>query len=175
MRGYLTHFLFWRRTEPDSYDGLTTLRFLFSSLFMAPMLMTFVMTFIADRVVPEASWVVPVTVGLALLSIVVPQFASRRTIEADDETRFANWYRTTFFLGFALCEAPFLIAFALCFVVGNALLPALIALPGFLIGMLVIAPTRRNLDNVQSRAAASGSPVNVIEALKRQTPPVKRT
>ncbi len=161
--------VFFSSRRGSDADGLTILRGVFCYLFIAPVLITFVMVFIADRVAPEAGWVAPVTTALALLSIVLPRFVMRRPIEGDDEKRFANWYRTTFFLAFALCQLPFLIAFVLCFMV-DALLPVLIALPGFLIGMLGIAPTRRNLDELQRRVAAGGSAVDVIVALTRPAP-----
>ena len=153
-------------------DGLTVLRSLFLSLLSSGVLIAVVLFFIADRVSPDETWVIPAGVALSLLSIVVPNVVMRRTPEATDEGKFAGWYRTSFFLAFALCEVWYLIAFVLCFMV-DAMLPILIALPGFVVGMLSIGPTRRNLENLQRRVAATGSAIGVVAALKNAPPPAR--
>ena len=150
-------------------DGLTVLRSLFLSLLLSGVLIPLILLFISDRVFPEEPWVVPASIALSALSVVVPNVVMRRSPEATDEGRFADWYRTSFFLAFALCEAWYLFAFVLCFLV-DALLPMFVAVPGFLIGMVTIGPTRRNLGNLQSRVAATGSSVDVIAGLKNNPP-----
>ncbi len=150
-------------------DGLTALRSLFASLLAAPILMTIVLFFIADRVTPEEGWATPLSFGFSVASVSLPNLVFRRKPETGDESKFAAWYRTSFFLAFALCEAPYLFAFVLCFLV-DGMLPVLIVLPGFLIGMHSMGPTRRNLVTLQNRVSSSGSTVDVIAALKHAPP-----
>lgn len=155
--------------KASSGGGLVVLRALFISLLMGPILITAVTAFLTDRVTPEEAWAVPVGVALSGLSILSPALVARRELDASDEAAFAAWYRTNFFLAFALCQAPFLIAFVLTFLV-DALLPILLALPGLIVGMFVLGPTKRNLEKLQGRVARQGSVVDVVAALDQGAP-----
>lgn len=129
-------------------DGLTTLRVVFLSLVAAPLLILRVLTFL-DKDVGSPS--APLLVGVVTLSTAAAYAArrlSRGRLDPHSPEKSATSYRTRFFLAFAINEAPVLIAFALTFV-EDALWPYLVALPIFLVGMLGIAPGRRNLESLE--------------------------
>lgn len=155
-----------------SHDGLTLVRALYLSFLTTPILITLVTAFIMERTVSNEGWIAPTAVALTGLCIILPRLVRTWKLNATDAEAFGAWYRSSFFLAFALCQAPFLMSFVLCFIV-DALLPLLIVLSGLYIGMLSITPNRRNLGNLQDRVAAAGSSVDVIAAIK-QLPPLPR-
>ena len=158
---------------PHSRDGLTVFRYLFFALTSASVLIAIITWLVVDDFTPEASWVLPLSVGLAIMSVVAAQAVMRTRIEAGDDKEFAAWYAKTFFLAFALCDSPYLFAFVLSFMHG-AFLPMLVVLPGHLIAMFSIGPTSRSLASLQSRVTASGSTVDVVQALRSNPRPLQR-
>ena len=166
----LNSVLFWRRPDPSAHDGVTILRFLFASLLVAGPLITFVTSFIVDGFGPVDSGLVALCIGLALASSLVGTLVMRRKIRTGTEEEFVSWYRTTFFMAFASVEAPYLVTFVIA-MTQDRLLPVVIGLLGFIVGMLRIAPGRANIAKLQQRVTAEGSSLEVLGALKRARPP----
>ena len=152
-------------TDSQSRDGLTVLRALFFYLLLAGPLIALCTYIVVDGFAPDAGWVLPLAVGLAISSVVLAQAVMRNPIDARDEMTFANWYRKKFFLAFALADAPYLIAFLLA-MFHDAFLPVLIVLPGYLVAMMSIGPFGRTFASLQSRVNAAGSTVDVVQALR---------
>jgi hypothetical protein len=80
--------------------------------------------------------------------------------------QIAGGYRANFFLGFMLANSAALTGFACSFVVGGHW-PLATALPFFVIGMAMIAPTRGNLGRTQSELNRAGINVDLIAALNQ--------
>lgn len=155
------HFSWRKATEGD---GVLTIRALFLWLLMAPLLILYVMTLIDGPVGAPDVALGSVAVALGFAGIAAAYWTANRKLETRSAAALAESYRKLFFLGFALNEIPLLVSFALCFV-ENGLWPYLIALPFFLIGMALIAPSRRNFERRQAQIHAQGSVLSLGRAL----------
>lgn len=103
---------------------------------------------------------------MGLLSITAAAVVRRRKVDASSEEALAASYRTLFFLSFALVEMPYLIAFVLTFVLDEKLV-VFVALPGFLIGMFLIAPFSSELRRRQQEITAQGAHLSLEDALRK--------
>ena len=160
------------RPAGASDNGLVLLRTVFAALLLAGILIVFVSSFVFDEIgAPEPAWF-GLVVGVGLYGIAAALWTQRRPLDAHDSAALAQAYRTNFFLGFALNESAYLMAFVICFMV-EALWPLLVAFPLWIIGMLAIAPGRRNLARAQQRIQRQGSNLSIGRVLS-ETPPARR-
>jgi hypothetical protein len=153
---------------PATGDTLSTVRRLWWALLTGGLFIGFVLFLISDIDLGfEAVWSALI-IGFG----VVGQVARRRlendqlkALPPEPDEAVADWWRSRFFLGFALTEAALLMGFVLCFMVG-AIWPYLAALPVYLYGMLAIRPTDAHLALTQQQITAAGSPVILENALR---------
>lgn len=145
-------------------DGVLVLRALFFSLLLAPFLILYVLTFIIEEVGdPEP----PLAAGLVVLALggaAAAAWSSRRELDVSSAGSLAQSYRTLFFLGFALNEAPLLIGFVVCFI-QDEMWPYLVVFPIFLVGMWLIAPSKRNFERRQEQIHRQGSMLSLGHVL----------
>ena len=145
-------------------DGLVILRILFLSLLAAPFLILLVLTFVIDEVGSLEPLLGTGVAGLAIAGVAAAGWVTRRDLDVTSAETLAQSYRTSFFLGFALNEAPLLIAFVFCYI-EEAMWPYLVAFPIYLVGMWLLAPTKRNLARRQEQVHRRGSMLSLGQAL----------
>ena len=150
-------------------EGLALMRRLFLALLVAPLVILVVVVAIFEDVGDVSVPLAAVVVGAGLFGITAATWTSRRTLRTDTPQALAADYRTGFFLGFALNEAPLLLSFALCFV-EEAMWPYFIGIPLYLVGMSRIAPGPGNLARTQNRILSSGSSLQLPRALTARHP-----
>ncbi len=151
-------------TKGADVDGVVIMRVLFLSLTLAALLILFVLTFIFEEVgVPDPA-LGSVVVGLGVAGVAAAAWSANRKLDTSTASALAESYRSNFFLGFALNEAPLLTSFVFCFI-QDELWPYLVALPLYLVGMALIAPGRRNLERRQEQVHRQGSTLSLGRAL----------
>ena len=165
----------WTRAMPGPFmpwrkqtDGLLTLRGIYSSLFYAGFLILYVLSAI-DPGMGRVSY--PLAAGvvfMGLAGIAAAHWSTRRPLNTGSSRHLAASYRESFFLGFALNEAPLMMSFVLVFI-RDEMWPYLLALPFWVIGMVVLAPGKANLRRRQQQIMAQGSMLQLVPAL-RETP-----
>lgn len=132
-----------------SRDALTTVRWVFVQLCIAPLLLAFYLLLFEVDGVGDPKIALAGGIGaLAAGGTFAAWRIARGGLDAESAEKATHTYRARFFYAFVSNEAPLLIAFTLCFVEG-ALWPYLVALPFFFVGMALIAPGRRNLDALE--------------------------
>jgi len=89
-----------------------------------------------------------------------------KTLKGDDLDQLRKGYEKRFFLGYAIINFPALAAFIGAFV-QNALWVYALGIPFFLVGMIMIAPTRRQMAIDNERLRAAGSRFRVEDALAK--------
>ena len=147
-------------------DGLTALWIIFGAQLIAGLLILFVLYYIDPGVGRIDFPLAFVVVGAGVVGIGAAHWTTRRPLDTATDTSLALSYRTSFFIGFALAEAPLMISFVLCFITKD-LWPYVIELPLWLIGMSLIAPTNRNLGRRQQEVQAQGSSLSLVESLRK--------
>lgn len=153
-----------RGTKGVEVDGVVDTRLLFLSLLVAALLILYVLTFIIEPVgVPDPA-LGSVVVVFGIAGVTAAAWTANRKLNISSAAALAGSYRTNFFLGFALNEAPLLMSVVYCFI-REELWPYLIALPLYLIGMALIAPSRRNLERRQEQVHRQGSTLSLGRAL----------
>ena len=145
-------------------DGVSLLQQLWATLAFAGVLIAVIVGFLG------LDWGGPTALGvgaaLGLLSFGTAVVVRRKKVDASSEEALAASYRTLFFLSFALVELPYLISFVLTFVLDEKLV-VFAALPGFLIGMFLIAPFSSELRRRQREITAQGSHLSLEDALRK--------
>jgi hypothetical protein len=149
-------------------NTLTTLRLLFFSLAMSPLLAGLVVIVSTPGRPPgdEDPRFYSISVGaLGVLSLILVQWLRRRPLDVTSKEQLVASFRTNFFLGFAFTDVPIILG-----LIGALRTHELLiygeALVFFVIAMLLIAPTRANLDRRQQQITAQGSPLFLVEALR---------
>jgi hypothetical protein len=156
-----------QRTGPD---GVVITRLLFVTLVLAAFLLLFVLTFIVERIGEPSFGIGALVIALGLFGIASARWTANKELDTRSESALAESYRQLFFLGFALAEGPLLLSFTIC-MIREELWPYLVALPLYLVGMAVIAPSRRNLARRQERIQRQGSMLSLSRALSRLPSP----
>jgi hypothetical protein len=118
------------------------------------------LTFIIDEVgVPNPALLSLVAV-LGVVGIAAAAWTANRKLDISSSGALAQSYRRNFVVAYVLNQTPLLVSFVLCFLL-NELCPYLI----FLIGMAVIAPSRRNFARRQEQVHHQGSTLSLGRAL----------
>jgi hypothetical protein len=142
-------------------DGVTALRMLWLSFVMALPLFLLVLAFIEPTIGRPTGPELLILTVLLLASLAGVWWARSRPL---DGSAAAGSYRSQFFLGAAFAEAGALYGFVGVFVLG-ALWPYLIGLPAGLLGLALIAPSRRDIERRQHELTARGSTISLGQAL----------
>jgi hypothetical protein len=150
-------------TPAQGADALSTFRALFLSLAAAPLLILVVMSFNFDVVGSPDPLLGAVVVAAGLAGAGVAAWTRAHPLEGSSATELAGSYRTLFFLGFGVNEIPLLLGFVLY--LEHELWPYLAVLPLYLLGMILIAPGRRNIDKRDEQLRLRGSTISLREAL----------
>ena len=154
-------------------DGLGLFRFVFISLVGAAFLIQVILPFaIEDYGEPRIPALFAV-LGLGIYGVGAGLVVAGRPLALGSEERLAGAYRTRFFVGFALAEGALLTAFVFSFVF-DEWWPFAWVLPFFLVAMWRLAPSRANIQRDQRRIAERGSPLSLVESLKRTGGPAPR-
>jgi hypothetical protein len=146
--------LSFRRLHPGPrggavLDGLVLLRMVFLALLLAALMILFILGFIIPATgTPDLGLSVAVVIA-GLAGVAGAAWTRARELDVRNASHLALTYRTSFFVGFALVEAPLVMSFVLCFITQRSW-PYLMALPLYLLGMALIAPSRHDLERKQS-------------------------
>ncbi|HEY3208797.1 MAG TPA: hypothetical protein VGL18_03260 [Actinomycetota bacterium] len=155
-----------RSGYPDWTGGLKPLRVVFASLFLSLFLFLLMLTFIAPRSDGEADpiWI-PLFVGAyGAVSVALVRWTMMRPLDVRSARTVAGSYVSTVWLGIGLAQSPALFGFVSVFITGDLWL-YVEGLVFATLDMVLIAPTRRNIDRRQRRIEADGSSVSLLEAL----------
>ncbi len=154
-------------------DGLTAIRFLFAALLEAGILVAFVSWFIFEEWGSPSDSTVLIALPTGFLSVVGALIARNRSLDAETEEALVRSFRTNFFVGFVLCEFPYLGTFVLSFV-SDTRLPVFVGLPFYVVAMTLVAPGRTYLRKTQQDIMASGSTLDLTDVLMKSPPPAAR-
>ncbi len=105
--------------------------------------------------------------GIASLGGV--RWVRNRELELSSPLRLRGSYSAHTILGIGLALLPMLIAFAGVLVIGSRWV-YLIGMAFGLTGLALVAPSRHNIDRLQERISASGSPLSLGRALTEPPP-----
>jgi hypothetical protein len=161
--------LFDRRSG-ESAHGLTVLRTIWLSLLIALFLYLLVLSFIATGWSGGAGWypVLVVTIGIAAL--LWQRRVTSKPLDGKTPETVRRSYQQMFFRGFAAAELPALVGFVGVFVTERIwiyLLGMAFAVPG----MILIAPSRYNLERHQRSLREQGSALSIVDVLARSGAP----
>ena len=117
----------------------------------------------------EAVWTA-IIVGTGVLGHTARTRLENRTLspqEVATEAGVVNLWRTRFFVGFAVIEAPLIVGFVIA-IARNELWPYTAALPLYLFGMWAIRPdSSAIIDKLQQKITGQGSTVLLQDVLNR--------
>jgi len=155
----------WYARPRQSSDSLLAMRGLVIASTAALVLFGNVLARLSLPSGPVLPWV-PVVGFVAAADLFVDR-AQRRRLDWSSQRRFAETYRTAFFLHVALATSIALIAFAISFGIG----PAWIYYPAAAIALLLLwsgfaIPKSRELDDLQRDARTHGFTTSVIAVLR---------
>jgi hypothetical protein len=151
---------------PDWTGGLNSLQVSFASVFLALFLFLLMLTFIAPWSDGEADpiWI-PLLIGsYGAVSLALVRWTMKRPLDVRSARRVAGSYVSRLWLGIALAQSAALIGFVSVFITGDLWLYVeglVFGVPG----MVLIAPTRRNIERRQRRIEAEGSSISLLETL----------
>jgi hypothetical protein len=150
--------------------GLKRLKTVFWVLLASGPLVLVISAFIYRDGGPLDGPVLALSIALSVIAVVEAVIFRRRQPLHSNEREFAQWYKQNFFLAFALVDGAYLITFVVASIQEH-LMPILIGLPGYIIGMLLIGPTDANLRMVQHRVTSTETAMDVRQALDRNLDP----
>jgi hypothetical protein len=150
-----------RRAETN---GLIPLRSVFLGL-VAPLLLFIVaLSFIGPWDGGDEGWVPWAVVVLGIASLAYVARIRRRPLPTTSPEALARSCRALFFIGVGVAETAPLWGFAGVFLGGSAWI-YLLGLAFGLVGLWMIAPTRRDIERRQREITAAGSPLSLQDAL----------
>jgi hypothetical protein len=165
-------------------DGLTRLRTLLLAFAWVPMLIILVSTSVADGWDPGvrtsvAVWTAVAVAGIGLLEVGLVLWQRRRLLlgpratadELNDPSQLAIGYRATVLLGLAFSESAFLWGFVAACLTRRAEI-IFVGVPFMLVGLMLCAPTRREIERRQRELVSRGSTVSFVEALRGSSAPL---
>jgi hypothetical protein len=160
-----------RRPEAD---GLTGLRLIFIGIVGSLWMSLGVLLSIVDPkdwfAPGHVGWFPALVVAAGVASVLRLRSLGSRPLDPSSLTSLAASYRDRMFIGIAVSEAPALIAFVGTFLMG-VLWVYLVGLGFSTINLILVGPTRRNLEQLQEAIRSRGSPLSVVEALVRPAIP----
>lgn len=159
----------WRGTRfeppPQKTDSLILFRTIWLSLVAYLYLFLVVMSFVGlDWSGDAGRWPLVLTL-VGTMSLGIVGWIRQRPLDATDASTLRGSYTTNFYIGFAVAEFSALLAFVASFITGR-LWVYLIGLAWATVGMVLIGPTKANLENKQRLLRGRGSPLSLIQALR---------
>jgi hypothetical protein len=148
-----------RRTQ-RTLDGLTVTRVLFVALMQAAFAVGLILVVITRRFGHPSLSRLAIVLVLGLGGIAIGARLRDAPLDGTNASALGASYRTRFFKGFIAGELPFLVA-AVFGIVDQVLWPFLIDLPLFIVTMVLIAPSRSNIEHTQEALDASGSKLSL--------------
>jgi hypothetical protein len=158
------------RKGARTLDGLTVARVLFVALCQAAFAGGLILVIITRHVGHPTLVPVVLIVGLALGGIGAANRQGETELTTTTLEELGTSYRTRFFKAFIANEIPLLVALVTA-MVRQELWPYFIELPFFIVGMTIIAPSKKNIARDQEELAASGSRLSLRGALMAPPPP----
>lgn len=112
----------------------------------------------------HASWTLWIVVVIGTLSLAYITRLRRRPLDSRSLETLATSYRIRWLIGVGLAEAVALWGFVGTFFGGNY--PTYFVGVGFsLVGLLMMAPTRGDIERRQEQITAAGSPLSLLKAV----------
>jgi len=150
----------WRKER----NGLIVLRNVFLGLLVSLFLFVFALSFIAPWDGGDERWVPWAVVVIGIVSLAWVARIRRRPLLTTSPEALARYYRALFFIGLGVAAEPALLGFLGVFQGGSAWI-YLVGLAFSLVGLWMIAPTRRDIERRQREITATGSPLSLLDAL----------
>jgi hypothetical protein len=150
----------WRRER----NGLIVLRSRFLGVLVPLFLFLWAMRFIAPWDGGDERWVPWAVAALGVYSLVAIAWIRRRPLVTGSPEALAGSYRASFLIGVGLADSAALFGFAGVFI-GGSLWIYLLGLAFGLVGFLMIAPTRLDIERRQREITAAGSPLSLLDVL----------
>jgi hypothetical protein len=150
-----------RRAETD---GLVALRSVFLGLVAALLLFVVALSFIAPWDGGDEGWVPWAVVVLGIASLAYVARIRRRPLPTSSPEPLARYYRALFFIEVGVAVAAALWGLVGVFLVGSLWI-YLVGLAFGLVGLLMIAPTRSDIERRQREITEAGSPLSLQDAL----------
>jgi hypothetical protein len=150
-----------RRAETN---GLIVLRSVFVGLIVPLPLFVVVLSFIGPWDGGDEGWVPWAVVAIGIVSLAYVARIRRRPLPTTSPQALARSYRALFFIGVGVAEAAALWGFTGVFLGGSVWI-YLVGLAFGLVGLWMIAPTRRDIERRQREITAAGSPLSLVDAL----------
>jgi hypothetical protein len=149
-------------------DGFTAIRTIFSGLVAALPLFAVSLSYVVEKPATPGSWPFAVaTVGL--LSLLGINLLHHRPLVTTSLGSLAASWRTRSFIGVGIAQIPALVAIALTFATDPLWIYG-IGMVLSMVGLWGIAPSKRSLARDQEAIRASGSPLDLTEALMSSGP-----
>jgi hypothetical protein len=155
-----------RVRKPAWQNVLLNLRFVHVAFVSAPFLYLFVLPVLVTGAASTNGTSLAAMAVLSAAALGLLAWVRGRPLALSSESDLVRSYRTNYFLSVAAAEAPALIGFALA-IVTRSISPYLIGMLAMLLGMVLAAPSRRDIARRQEEIAERGSTLSVGAALIR--------
>jgi hypothetical protein len=152
-------------------EALSASRMIFIGIFLTPFTLLLVLSFVAND--PDR-WSLPgafgwVVAGVGAAALLVVSLRRHRPLDWSDPKALVISWRTALFIGIAIAELPLFVAFVLTFSSRN-LWVFVIGLAFTVVGFLLVAPSRHNIEKRQEQLDAAGSSLLLGEILTTSQP-----
>lgn len=107
-------------------------------------------------------------VGIGTLDTAMVWWARTRPLDPSNPDSLRQSYVATFMLGTAVALSSALIGFVLVFITGH-IEPLFVGMVFSLVGLAMIAPTRREIERREQELRSKGSPLSLVDVLVSTT------
>jgi hypothetical protein len=160
------------RRSRQGTNALLSLRMIWVGIFSSLFLIGFVLFFVIEPSrrfkTDQASWFPAVVAILGVVTVAVIRRHRSRPLDCQSVSSLIVSYRVRFLIDHGFAQAPALAAFVGSFLMGTWWI-YLLGLAFSLSAMLLVAPTRREIDRRQEQIAAQGSSLSLGRALMGTT------
>jgi hypothetical protein len=150
-------------------NGLIVLRSVFLSLIVPLLLFLIALRFIEPWDGGDERWTPWAVLAIGVVSLAGIARIRRQPLPLGSAKALALTYRSLFFIGIGLAEAPALWGIAGVFLAGSLWI-YLVGLAFTLVGLRMMAPTRSDIERRQREIIAAGSALSLLDALITDLP-----